>query len=254
MVEAGQTIAVWFSCGAASAVAAKLAIQKYGNVANIRVLNTPVLEEGADNQRFRQDVEDWLGIKIETVTNPKWPDNSAQTVWDKTRFLSGPHGARCTLELKKGSRYAWEKDHHTDWHILGFTADENNRFQRFKLTERNNVIPILAMYGLKKRGCFELLEKAGIRLPEAYALGYPNANCRGCVKATSPAYWNLVRRVDPDVFAARAQTSRALGVRLVEIHKERIFLDELPVQTEQQSLIPSPDCGFWCEEPAGDPA
>ncbi|KXV20675.1 hypothetical protein AD935_11005 [Gluconobacter japonicus] len=254
MVEEGQTIAVWFSCGAASAVAAKLAIQQYGNIANVRVLNTPVLEEGADNQRFRKDVGNWLGVKIETVTNPKWPENSAQAVWDKTRFLSGPFGARCTLELKKNARYAWEKDNHADWHILGFTADENDRFQRFKLTERSNVIPILAMYGLKKRGCFEILEKEGIRLPEAYALGYPNANCRGCVKATSPDYWNLVRRVDPDVFAARVQTSRDLGVRLVEIHKERVFLDELPTQAEQQSLIPSPDCGFWCEEPAGEPS
>lgn len=36
-------IAVWFSCGAASAVAAKLTIEKYGETHDIRVLNNPVL-------------------------------------------------------------------------------------------------------------------------------------------------------------------------------------------------------------------
>ena len=38
-----KTIAVWFSCGAASAVAAKKTIEKYGSTHNIRLLNNPVL-------------------------------------------------------------------------------------------------------------------------------------------------------------------------------------------------------------------
>lgn len=247
-VKPGQTIAVWFSCGAASACAAKLTIERYRDIATVRVLNTPVIEEGTDNQRFRKDVQEWLGVEIETVTNPKWPDNSAQVVWDKTRFMAGPLGARCTLELKKEARYAWEKNNHADWHVLGFTLDEGHRLKRFMLTERANVLAILPEHGMRKRDCFAMIEKAGIRLPEAYRLGYPNANCRGCPKATSPDYWNLVRRVDPEVFAQRVQTSRELNVKLVELHKERIFLDELPMQTHQPTLIDVPDCGFWCEE------
>lgn len=50
-------IAVWFSCGAASAVAAKLTIERYGATHNIRVVNNPVAEEDSDNQRFSADVQ-----------------------------------------------------------------------------------------------------------------------------------------------------------------------------------------------------
>ena len=34
-------IVVWFSCGAASAVAAKLAVEKYGHQ-NVTIVNTPI--------------------------------------------------------------------------------------------------------------------------------------------------------------------------------------------------------------------
>ena len=59
-----DTIAVWFSCGAASACAAKLTIEKYGKTYNVRVLNTPILEEDQDNVRFLTDVQSWLGQKL----------------------------------------------------------------------------------------------------------------------------------------------------------------------------------------------
>ena len=50
-----ETIAVWFSCGAASAVAAYLTIQKYKDTHDILIFNTPVQEEDKDNIRFRGD-------------------------------------------------------------------------------------------------------------------------------------------------------------------------------------------------------
>jgi hypothetical protein len=64
-----ETIAVWFSCGAASAVAAKRTVEKYGSTHKIRVLNNPILEEDEDNQRFLKDVEKWVGIEVETVVS-----------------------------------------------------------------------------------------------------------------------------------------------------------------------------------------
>ncbi len=77
-----QLIAVWFSCGAASAVAAKLTVDKYGDTHDIRVLNNPVKEEDGDNIRFLRDVEKWIGLKIETVVNPEWPNASAVEIWE----------------------------------------------------------------------------------------------------------------------------------------------------------------------------
>lgn len=41
MVKPGDVIAVWFSCGAASAVAVQKTIEKYGDIATIRIINNP---------------------------------------------------------------------------------------------------------------------------------------------------------------------------------------------------------------------
>ena len=81
-------IAVWFSCGAASAVAAKLTLEQYGHIDNIRVINNPVIEEDEDNIRFLKDIEKWLEIKIETAINYKYPSCSAVDVWDNRKFMS----------------------------------------------------------------------------------------------------------------------------------------------------------------------
>ena len=59
----GKSITVWFSCGAASAVAAKKTIELYGQDNTIRVVNNPIKEEHKDNRRFLKDVEQWLGVK-----------------------------------------------------------------------------------------------------------------------------------------------------------------------------------------------
>lgn len=243
-------IAVWFSCGAASAVAAYYTLREFGEKCDVRILNSPVVEEGADNRRFLADCEAWLGVKIESVTNPKYPTNSAFDVWERRKAMSFPAGAPCTIELKKEARYLWEVANNPDYHVLGFTVDEKKRHERFTFTERSNVLPVLIDAGLTKYDCLRIIREAGIKLPEAYRLGYPNANCRGCVKATSPTYWNLVRRVDPDAFASRAEQSRRLGVRLVRVNNARIFLDELPENAKGRKLdsYEAMDCGIFCEE------
>lgn len=243
------TIAVWFSCGAASAVAAKKTIEKYGGGHVIRVLNNPVAEEDEDNVRFLKDVEAWLGVSIERVIPSKYPSASAVEVWEKSRFMSSPHGAPCTLELKKRARQEWEQSNSADWHVLGFTADEKRRHERFVKTERDNLLPVLIDEGLTKRDCFEILVAAGIKLPRVYRLGYPNANCIGCVKATSPTYWNLVRATYPDVFDSRAEQSRRIGARLVRHKGKRIFLDELPANAKGGDMYDiMTECGIFCEE------
>ena len=240
-------IAVWFSCGAASAVAAKLTVEKYGKEL-VRVVNSPVIEEHPDNRRFLNDVQEWIGVPVELAVNPRYPAASAREVWEKRKYMSGVQGAPCTIELKKEARYAWERANDPKWHVLGFTADERKRHDRFVLTERKNVLPVLIDAGITKQRCLEIVTEAGIKLPEIYGLGYPNANCIGCVKATSPKYWNLVRDTFPDVFADRAEQSRKLGVRLTRVKGKRIFLDDLPQKVTGQMDLDF-DCGVFCEEP-----
>lgn len=253
----GDLIAVWFSCGAASAVAAKLTLQRYGNYCDVRVINNPVAEEDADNRRFLADVQDWLGVPIEDARNAKYPAASAEEVWDKRGAMSFPRGAPCTQHLKKEARQQWERRNIPGdpcgpgcWHVLGFGAEEADRFRMFTRTERANTLPILIDAKMSRQDCYEYVVNAGLAPPRIYDLGYPNANCIGCVKATSPTYWNHVRKVHPDVFASRAEQSRRLGAKLVRVNNSRIYLDELDPNAKGRPLasLQMPECGLFCEE------
>ena len=162
-----------------------------------------------------------------------------------------PTGAPCTRALKKGARLDYERRNRVDWHVLGFTVDERARYDRFVLTERSNVLPILIQAGLSKQACLDRLLRAGILPPRVYAQGHPNANCIGCIKAQSATYWNFIRVVAPDVFLARAMLSRELGVRLVKYRGELIYLDELSPGARGRPLkTMTVECGIFCEEAA----
>lgn len=250
--QAGDKIVVWFSSGAASAVALKKTIEKYGATCSIRAVNNPVVEEDADNLRFLHDVERWAGVTVEFARNKHYPNASAVEVWDRRGGMAFPNGAPCTVSLKKHARQQWENHNQVDWHVLGFTSQERRRHERFALTERPNVLPILIDARLTKEDCFAILREAGIDLPRVYAQGYPNANCIGCVKATSPTYWNHVRQHHPEVFAVRAEQSRRLGAQLVRVDNRRIFLDELDPAANGKPLkaMKAIECGLFCEEPA----
>ena len=121
-------IVCWFSCGAASAVAAKLAIEKYGKD-NIRVVNNPVANEHQDNFRFLLDCEKWLGVKIEKAINPCFKDCNIEKVFEEYGFMSNASDfAPCTLELKQMARMEWENKNNfskeNDIIIMGYTKGE----------------------------------------------------------------------------------------------------------------------------------
>jgi len=244
------TIAVWFSCGAPSAIAIRETFRRYGNSHKIRVVNNEVVEEDADNRRFADDVANWLNIKIERVAHPDYPNCSAVEIWEKRKFMSGTKGAPCTMLLKREARSIWMRDNLVDWHVFGFTSEEKKRHDDYVLTEMSNVLPVLIEANLSRQDCFDEIQSAGLELPNIYKRGYPNANCIGCVKATSPTYWNHVRKDSPDVFANRAEQSRRIGAKLVRVKNERIFLDELPESAKGRSLksLKMPECGILCEE------
>ncbi len=233
---------VWFSCGAASAVASKLAVERYGK--NCQVVYCDTLEtEHPDNFRFFMDVEKWIGLPITKIKSEKF--DSIDEVFEKTKYMSGIAGARCTVEMKKIPRVSFQKD--GDVHIFGYTHGEEKRAYNF---EGNNpelkVEWLLIENRITKEDCFSCLEEAGIALPAMYALGFNHNNCLGCVKATSPSYWNKIREHFPEVFKKRAAQSRTLGVRLTRVKGERIFLDELAgFETGPDENI---ECGPVCHD------
>lgn len=232
---------IWFSCGAASAVAAKLAVEKYGDSAHIIYCDTMATEH-PDNVRFFADVQRWIRRPIEVIRSTKYV--TVDEVFEARRYMAGVAGAICTTEMKKVPREAYQWP--DDVHLFGYTADEKKRAEDF---EDNNpalaIEWILIERGLSKADCQRMIREAGIAPPAMYALGFDHNNCLGCVKATSPGYWNRTRRLFPDVFARRARQSREIGARLVRIAGERRFLDELPADADAPD--DAIDCGPVCQ-------
>ena len=232
---------VWFSCGAASAVLAKLATELH---TDIEVVYCDVMsDEHLDNQRFFNDIQSWIGQPITRIKSDTY--TSVQDVWDTRQYMAGIAGAPCTVEMKKVPRFAYQCP--DDIHLFGFTADEQHRQQRF--TENNPELHAewpLIDNGITKADCYRTLVEAEIDLPAMYGLGYNNNNCLGCVKATSALYWNMIRRDFPDVFRQRAETSRRLGARLTRYNGERVFLDELPAEYLPAEPLDDISCGPDC--------
>lgn len=256
VVQKGDTIFVWFSCGAASAVALKKTVEKYSGLAEIRAYNNPIKEEHSDNQRFLKDIESWVGLEVKPAINPAYPSASARDVWKDRKGMSFPNGAPCTMLLKREVRLACEMLSTYNgklWTVLGFTAEEKHRHDRRVENGDDNLLPILIREGITKDDCYQIILDAGIKLPEIYSIGsrfgsgFPNANCIGCVKATSPTYWNHVPETFPEVFADRAKMSREYNCKLVRYKGKRIFLDELPPNATGRSMkTMNVECGVVC--------
>lgn len=233
-------VVVWFSCGAASAVAGKLALEKYGDQVIFACCVIP--NEHPDNERFLHDCEKWYGKEILRLNNPKWKD--AWHVWEHTKYLVGPTGARCTIELKKQVRNKFQRV--SDIQVFGFTAEETNRANRF--TEQNPDVHLYAPLieaGYKKSDCFRVLQEAGIQLPAMYHLGYKNNNCIGCVKGGA-GYWNKIRKDFPEVFDRMAKLERSLNRKVVQHKGKRVFLDELPDTAGRYAMEEDFQCGVLC--------
>lgn len=242
-----MSIVSWFSCGTASAVNTKLVLARFGSE-HTTVARCIVPEEDQDNDRFALDCEEWFGVPILKLRSMEY--KNCEDVWTRRKFMSGPHGAVCSIEMKKAVRWAYESECAPDQQAFGFTWDEKKRAARFR--ENNPEIKMVTMLierGLKKEDCHAIVDRAGIILPRMYRLGFENANCQGCVNAQSPRYWNRTRRHFPEVFEARAKLSRSLGVMLVKRTsgaRERMYLDELDPALDEEDEAPLTECGLLC--------
>lgn len=122
-------IVAWFSCGTASAVTAKQTIVRYGVEHEVVVARCLVPEEHEDNERFAADCETWFGQPVLRLKSDEY--ESCEDVWCRRRYMSGPNGAVCTVEMKKAVRHAFERSWKPDLQAFGFTAEERKRAKRF---------------------------------------------------------------------------------------------------------------------------
>ena len=235
-----------FSCGAASAVATKMALAQHKG-AEVVIANAFLKEEGDDNRRFLADCEDWFGMRAMQLRDEKY-DASADEVWRRKQYMKGPRGAPCSGELKRKVLDTIRRP--DDVLVFGFTAEEADRFEDFQ--ERNpdlNAVAPLVAAGVGKDDCLAMVRRAAIKLPLAYRQGYQNANCTGCPKG-GEGYWNHTRKVHPLVFRARMERQESIGPGAYFFRDrdtgERFGLKDLDPKAGRHDE-PMPACSFFCE-------
>lgn len=249
-----KRVVVWFSCGVASAVASKVALDTYRDKAPVHIVAIDTKTEHSDNWRFADDVSNWLDYPIERISNDDY--ENCNDVYESDGYLVGVRGARCSLMMKKKVRQGYE-NLRTDLQVFGYDASEVGRSNRF--VENNPELRIelpLIDSTIHKGDCHRIISDAGIARPVTYDMGFPNANCLhpqygGCVKASSIKYWQRIKRLFPDAFAEKARIERELDVaickRYINGERTRVFLDEIPASTvydaEPEVAV---QCGLFC--------
>lgn len=206
---------VSFSCGAASAVAAYLALKNYSKHYDIHICRWVIDNEHPDSDRFHKDCEEWLQYPIKKYRSEKYKDYW-EVFEDKKIIIVGgltaEHGKRavCTEQLKRRVSQRVVAELNISHQVLGYTNDENHRADRISSVNPEFTFHFpLIEHNLSKPQCWAVLKKAGIKIPEMYSLGFNNNNCIGCVKA-GIGHWNKVRVVFPHIFARMAELERRI--------------------------------------------
>lgn len=233
-----RRVLVWFSCGAASAVAAKLTIAKYGSE-NVVIAYTDPGAEHPDSERFLRDCEAWFGQPVVRLASTEYRD--PWEVWEKRKMIVLHHGgAPCTGELKRVPRFEFQQP--DDIQVFGYTVEERKRAANFR--ENNFEIELrtpLIDAGLTKMDCLAMVARAGIELPVMYRLGFRNNNCIGCCKG-GMGYWNMIRQHFPEVFDRMAALERKLGMSIFN----GLYLDELSPDRGDIRTEPDIECSIMC--------
>lgn len=236
-----------FSCGAASAVATKLALAQYGATHDVQILNAFLANEHEDNRRFLTDCEAWFGKAVTVLRDEKYGADVI-SVFRRERYMKGRMGAPCTKLLKRRLLDTWKQE--GDVMVFGYTAEESGRLEDFR--ERNPDRPVIAPLidrGLGKDDCKAMLQRAGIELPLMYRLGYDNANCIGCVKG-GEGYFRAIREDFPQQFEELCKVQDELGPGSY-LHRNRTTQVRFSLRelgdgpTRRNDALPS--CSFFCE-------
>lgn len=252
IVTPDSRIVAQFSCGAASAVATKLALAQYGD--QVVIVNAFIAEEHEDNRRFLEECRVWFGRDITVLRDTKY-NASAIEVFETVGYIKGPRGAACTTRIKRGLLRKFEQP--GDVLVLGYTAEEQDRYDDFlqDWPDRPIIAPLIDR-GLTKEDCKAMVSRAGIALPTMYDMGYENNNCIGCVKG-GLGYWRAIRLDFPAQFERMAQAEG----KVAELHGENAYilrhrsgplngqrfpLRELPAGKVDRGE-PLPSCGLFCE-------
>lgn len=242
-MRSSQSPISWFSCGAASYVATKLALEENPD---LEVCYIDPGWEHEDNHRFLADAVGLLGVtptilRHETLRNPA-------EVFRKKQYISSPFGAPCTSLLKKAVRQQYETGLEVQY--FGFHNGEAKRAKRFLASNKEQAhlfrFPLIEKQ-IGKEECLRILERDGLDPPYMYLAGFKNANCVGCVKG-GLGYWKKIRRLFPDRFREVADLVLEIGYALLKQRGEAKRLVDIDWDSVKEEEGLSWECGLLCSD------
>lgn len=161
---------------------------------------------------FRQDI-----IRLNSRYKDHWD------VIERTRFVNGRYGARCTTELKKRPFQKFCYEHNVSKLIWGFNKGEEGRLtEKIGLYNSYQHESFLVKKGWTKKdvkGIFSL-GFSNMPIPKMYLEGFPNNNCIGCVKG-GMGYWNHIRKLYPEVFNRMLELELEIGHSCLTVKKNK---------------------------------
>ena len=218
-----KSIIAWWSGGVTSAVACKMALDKYENV---KIVMLDTMNEDEDTYRFLKDCEEWYGVDIEVYKHPGY--SSIQEVWRKYKSLASATGALCSTILKAHAREIYCKDKDIEGHVFGFEyhPKEINRAINWEKNKGLKAYFPLIESKITKLDSMNLLRSNRIKLPRVYGFGFNNNNCfkTGCTQG-GVGYYKKIQKDFPEKFEAMAsmehELSRLKGEPVVICHDQR---------------------------------
>lgn len=206
----------WISGGVASAIACKLALEKYGDKVDLVFCDTNI--ENPDTYRFIDDLSKAFQKKIKRIESDKF--KNPEEVWRKYNGLSFAHGAPCSMALKQDVRVKYQDLNGDFGHIFGFGTEEINRASKMikNHPEINPIFPLLVNRFDKYR-CFQELDFMGIENPITYN-HFLNNNCMGdfeseiggCVSG-GIGYWQKIKTLFPKKYDYMANIEHELSIK-----------------------------------------
>lgn len=192
---------VGFSGGAASAVVAEIVSKAHPG--NTVLLFHDTKTEPDDNERFRREVADYLGLPITERSDGR----DIWGVFEDEGYLGNGRNTMCSRILKQELSMKYMKENQPATLYVGFTVDEWRRQQRLHAKYLHAGVPTgFPLIDLKmgKEECLHRVETCwGIRPPQLYEWA-EHANCIPCIKGKK-AYWGLIYMFEREAWERAVQ-------------------------------------------------
>ena len=207
----------WWSGGVASAVACKIAIEKWGKDRVTLVFCDTGIEH-PDTYRFMKDFERTLDVKVIMIKSDKF--DTPEQVWRKYKGMNFAHGAPCSSSLKKEPRVRFQDLEGDFGQIFGFDYCKREiRRADNMLTNNPDLNPIfpLIIEGITRDRLFEIIEEMGIKRPSVYdhflnnnCIGADDSPIGGCVQG-GIGYWQKIQDMYPKKFDYMANVEHEIS-------------------------------------------